>query len=76
MLCFFCFFVPQDFLEYHGQKKWASASRIRRMLTDLGISKTGNDPIKQDHFARRDIKYISLFEMTDFSLSVATFEIF
>eukprot|EP00904_Undaria_pinnatifida_P010708 jgi/Undpi1/6768/HiC_scaffold_21.g09247.m1 len=45
------------FLEYHGQKKWASPSTIRSILVDLGISKSGNDPVKPNLFARRDFCY-------------------
>lgn len=42
----------QVFLEYHGHKQWANPSFIRKTLVDLGISKGGNEPIKQHHFLR------------------------
>ncbi|CAN0235065.1 unnamed protein product, partial [Pylaiella littoralis] len=42
------------FLEYHGHKQWANPNLIRTTLADLGISKGGNEPVKQHHFLRQD----------------------
>ncbi len=47
------FLLCQVFLQYHGHKQWASPSFIRKTLVDLGISKGGNEPIKQHHFMRQ-----------------------
>lgn len=48
-----CLARCQIFLEYHGHKRWANPNYIRNTLVTLGLSKGGNEPLKQNHFSRQ-----------------------